>query len=141
TKLRQSSAQRSGAPVITWHPAPIPYGPMPQSEFNATATINGQPATGTFVYTFADMAEPITVGQIYPVGRYRVQVTFTPTGSTNQYSQEASLRIIPATPVVTWQTPVPIYTSTSLGSAQLDATATGVTGAALAGTFVYNPAA
>ena len=131
----------NAAPVISWQPGPIAYGPMPAAELNATATINGAAATGTFVYTFAGTSTPITVGQIYPAGAYKVQVTFTPTGTTLQYTLETSLQINPATPVVTWPTPAAIYTSTPLGSTQLNATATGVTGAALPGTFVYNPAA
>ena len=129
------------APVITWQPAPIPYGPMPAAELNATATVDGSPAKGTFVYTFAGTSTPIAVGQIYPVGAYKVQVTFTPAGFTNQYSLITSLQINPAMPLLKWPTPAPIYTSTPLSSTQLDATATGVTGAALPGTFVYNPAA
>ena len=42
---------------------------------------------------------------------------------------------------MTWATPAPIFTSTPLSATQLDATATGVTGAALPGAFVYKPAA
>lgn len=135
--------QISNPPVVTlsWQPAPLTYGPLPASELNATATINGSPATGTFVYTFTTGGATINVGQIYPAGIYGVQVTFTPTGSTSHYTLGTSLQITQATPVLTWPTPAPIYTSTPLGSAQLDATATGVTGAALPGTFVYNPAA
>ena len=129
------------APVITWQPAPLTYGPMPAAELNATATIDGSPATGTFVYTFADTGTPIVVGQIYPAGAYKVQATFTPAGFTIQYSLITSLQINPAKPVLTWPAPAPIYTSTPLSSTQLDATASGVTGAALPGTFVYNPAA
>jgi hypothetical protein len=129
------------APVVSWQPAPLPYGPMPAAELNATATISGAPATGTFIYTFAGTSTPISVGQIYPVGSYKVQVTFTPAGTTLQYPLITQLQINPATPKLTWATPAPIYTSAPLSSTQLDATATGVTGAALPGTFVYNPAA
>jgi 23S rRNA A1618 N6-methylase RlmF len=133
--------QINSAPVISWQPGPIAYGPMPAGVLNGTATINGAPATGTFVYTFAGTSTPITVGQIYPAGSYHVQVTFTPTGTTLQYPLMTTLQINPATPVILWPTPAAIYTSTPLGSTQLNATATGVTGAALPGTFVYNPAA
>jgi hypothetical protein len=133
--------QINPAPIITWQPAPLTYGPMPAAELDATATINGAPATGTFVYTFSGTGAPITVGQIYPVSVYKVQVTFTPTGSTSQYTLATSLQVTQATPVLTWPTPAPIFTSTPLSTTQLNATATGVTGAALPGTFVYNPAA
>ena len=135
--------QISLPPVVTinWQPAPLTYGPLPQSELNAVATINGAPATGTFVYTFNATGATVNVGQIYPVGVYSVQVVFTPTGSTRQYTDQTALQIQRATPVLTWPTPAPIYTSTPLSATQLDATATGVTGAALPGTFVYAPAA
>ena len=127
--------------TLTWQPAPLTYSPMPQSELNATATINGTPASGTFVYTFVTSAATINVGQVYPVGSYQVQVTFTPAGSTIPYTLKTTLQVNRATPVLTWPTPAPIYTSTPLSSTQLNATAMGVTGAALPGTFVYNPAA
>lgn len=135
--------QISNPPVVTlsWQPAPLTYGPVPASELNAVATVNGSPATGTFLYTFTAGGATINVGQIYPVGSYGVQVTFTPAGSVSQYTLGTSLQITQATPVLTWATPAPIYTSTPLGGAQLNATAAGVTGAALPGTFVYNPAA
>jgi hypothetical protein len=127
--------------TLAWQPAPLTYGPIPQSELNATATINGTPAAGTFVYTFVASAATINPGQIYPAGTYPVQVTFTPAGSTIPYTLKTTLQVNQATPVLTWSTPAPIYTSTPLSATQLNATATGVTGAALPGTFVYNPAA
>ena len=127
--------------TLSWQPAPLTYGPMPQSELNATATINGSPGTGTFVYTFIATGATINVGQVYPVGVYQVQVVFTPTGSTNQYTLQTALQINQATPVLNWPTPAAIDTSTPLSATQLDATATGATGAALPGTFVYSPSA
>jgi hypothetical protein len=136
-----SKAFQIAPPVITWQPAPFPYGPLPVSVLNATATLFGSPATGTFLYTFVSGGAAITAGQIYPAGTYPVQVAFTPTGTTTPYSLAATLQINPATPVLTWPTPAPIFTSTALSATQLDATAKGVAGAALPGAFVYNPAA
>jgi hypothetical protein len=132
------------APVVVtlqWSPAPVAYGPLPASELNATATVDGAPGTGTFVYTFLPSGAPLTAGQIYPVATYKVQVAFTPTGSTTTYTLQTGLQITQATPVVTWPTPAAIYTSTPLSGTQLDATATGVTGSALPGAFVYTPPA
>jgi Bacterial Ig-like domain (group 3) len=136
-----STSFQIAQPVITWQPAPFPYGPLPVSVLNATATLFGSPATGTFVYTFVSGGATITAGQIYPAGTYPVQVAFTPSGTTTPYTLGATLQINPATPVLTWATPAPIFTSTALSATQLDATAKGVTGAALPGAFVYNPAA
>jgi hypothetical protein len=127
--------------TLSWQPAPLTYGPMPQSELNAVATVNGAPGVGTYVYTFTATGATINVGQIYPVGTYQVQVAFTPSGSTATYTLGTAFQISQATPVLTWPAPAPIYTSTPLGSTQLDATATGVNGAALPGSFVYSPAA
>jgi hypothetical protein len=53
---------------------------------------------------------------------------------------EGTLTILPASPAIHW-TPGPITVGTRLGSAQLNATATGVGGASLTGTFRYTPAA
>ncbi len=136
-----STSFQIAPPVITWQPAPFPYGPLPVSVLNATATLFGSPATGTFVYTFVSGGATITAGQIYPAGTYPVQVAFTPTGTTTPYAQPATLQINRATPVLTWATPAPIFTSTALSATQLDATAKGVASSALPGAFVYNPVA
>jgi len=138
-----TSATFQITPVVKlqWTPAPATYGPLPASELNATATVNGAAGTGTFVYTFVSSGATINVGQIYPVSSYSVQVAFTPTSSSMTYTLQTTLQITQAAPVLGWATPAAIYTSTALSAAQLDATATGVTGAALPGTFVYTPAA
>jgi predicted outer membrane repeat protein len=136
-----SSSFQIAAPVITWQPAAFVYGPLPASTLNATATVFGSPATGTFAYTFLAGGAVINAGQIYPAGSYPVQVAFTPTGSATAFTLPATLVIHQATPVLTWATPAPIFTSTALSATQLDATAAGIGGAVLPGTFVYKPAA
>ncbi|HEV8177046.1 MAG TPA: PxKF domain-containing protein, partial [Gemmatimonadales bacterium] len=45
-----------------------------------------------------------------------------------------------AVPVINWTSPAPITAGTPLGTTQLNATATGVGGASLEGSFVYLPA-
>jgi hypothetical protein len=50
------------------------------------------------------------------------------------------LTITPATPVISW-TPEPITAGTPLGPAQLNATAIGVSGSAVAGSYRYDPVA
>src|SRR3954469_6963527 len=52
-----------------------------------------------------------------------------------------TLTISPATPTIAWPVPNPIKPGTKLGAAQLNATAHGVEGSSLAGSFVYTPAA
>ena len=73
-------------------------GPMPQSELNATATVNGAPGNGTFVYTFTQTGATINVGQVYPVANYAVQVAFTPAGSTTAYTLSTTMQVTHATP-------------------------------------------
>jgi hypothetical protein len=52
-----------------------------------------------------------------------------------------TLIITPALPSIIWPAPAPMKIGTPLGAAQLNASATGVGGTPLAGTFVYAPAA
>jgi hypothetical protein len=52
-----------------------------------------------------------------------------------------TLTILPATPTINWPAPTTIKPGTKLGSAELNATATGVGGISLTGSFVYTPPA
>jgi hypothetical protein len=52
-----------------------------------------------------------------------------------------SFTINPASPLIHWAAPAPISVGTPLGAAQLNATATGLGGVALVGTFFYDPPA
>ena len=53
----------------------------------------------------------------------------------------ATINVVQATPTITWANPADITYGTALGGTQLDATATGIDGTSLAGTFAYTPAA
>ena len=114
-------------PPITWAPpVSIPYGTaLTATQLDASST-----AAGSFVYSPA-------AGALLSVGSHMLSVTFSPT-DTNDYSSATAsvvLKVIKATPVITWQTPAPITFGTALSGTQLDATSP------LAGTFVYSPAA
>ncbi len=66
-------------PVITWtNPADIIDGtPLSATQLDATATFNGSPLPGTFVYSPA-------VGTVLPVGQHQsLGVTFSPTDNTD----------------------------------------------------------
>jgi MBG domain-containing protein len=52
-----------------------------------------------------------------------------------------TLTIEPAAPVIRWESPAPMLVGTPLSSTQLNASATGVNGAALNGRFDYTPVA
>jgi len=110
---------------ITWNnPANITYGTaLSGTQNNATANVSG-----TFVYN------PVN-GTVLGAGTRTLNVTFTPTDSTNYSSSTASvtLNIVKATPVITWNNPANITNGTALSGTQLNANAN------IAGSFVYNP--
>jgi len=126
-------------PVITWAtPAAVTYGTaLSATQLNATAaTSGGVNVPGTFVYSPA-------AGAVLNAGTQTLTVTFTPADSVNYTTatKTVSLTVNRATPLVSWTPAVGSITyGTALGAQQLNATATGAGGAALAGNFVYTPA-
>jgi hypothetical protein len=76
---------------------------------------------------------------------YAVTADFVPTDTVNYNSlpglAAGNFVIDRATPTINWSTPSDIVYGTALSSAQLNATATGVGGASVSGTFVYTPVA
>ena len=117
-------------PTITWPtPASIPYGTaLSSAQLDATAS-----TAGTFVYA------PVA-GTVLTAGSHTLNVTFTPTDSTDYTTATASVMLVvsQATPTIVWPTPAPIAAGTALSNTQLDATATS-NGASVAGTFTYAP--
>ena len=128
------------APTLTWTPAvaSISYGtPLGAQQLNAVATgLNGATVAGTFTYAPA-------AGAVLGVGTQTLTVTFT--SSDPLYlnaSGTATVTVTAATPTLTWMpTVASIVYGTPLGVQELDATATGAGGAAIAGTLTYAPAA
>ncbi len=113
-------------PLITWTtPAPIVYGTaLSAAQLNATASV-----PGTFTYTPA-------AGTVLTGGSHVLTVLFQPTSSNYApVSATVTITVTPATPLVTWATPAPIYYGTALSSTQLNATAS------VPGTFAYTPPA
>lgn len=126
-------------PTISWTPAvaTIPYGTsLGSQQLDATVSApGGTTVAGTFTYTPA-------AGTVLPAGMQTIAVAFTP--SSPEYATvygAATITVTQATPLLTWPTPASIPYGTPLSAAQLNATATGVSGSALAGTFTYTPAA
>jgi hypothetical protein len=103
------------------------------------ATITSSPAGlpgVSVVYTQAGfpVSSPVNAG-VY-------QVVATLDNATYEAAPASgTLTILPATPVVNWASPADITFGTPLGNAQLNATATGVGGSGISGSFVYLPAA
>ncbi len=122
------------AAAVTWLPSPstIPFGTaLSAAQLDATANV-----PGTFAYTPA-------LGTVLTAGTQTLSVLFTPSDGVNYKSVGASVSITvaQAMPGLVWPQPADIAAGTSLSATQLDATATGVDGAALPGSFTYTPAA
>jgi hypothetical protein len=121
-------------PLITWTgpKTPMTFGQaLGPAQLNATATVNGTPIAGSFVYLPA-------AGTVPPTGAsYLLTVTFAPSDTTdyNSVTAQESITVNPATPTLTWFTPADIIDGTALTATQLDATAN------VPGIFAYAPAA
>jgi hypothetical protein len=104
---------------------------------HAVITTNPQGLSGVIVtYTLAGSP----VSQPVNAGVYQVLATL----DHPNYEAPATpgtLTIHPAVPLINWTSPAAITAGTPLGATQLNATATGVGGAGLTGSFVYLPAA
>jgi sugar lactone lactonase YvrE len=115
------------APAITWAtPAAITYG----TALGAAQLDAGSTAAGTLLYS------PVA-GTVLSAGQQTLQVTFTPTNTTDYTTAKASvtLTVNKATPRITWATPKAITYGTALSATQLDASSS------VAGSFTYSPAA
>ena len=114
-------------PHITWPtPSPITYGvALGSAELDASSGV-----AGTFAYTPAK-------GTILGAGMQTLSTTFTPTDTTDYTTttDSVTLTVNQRVPHITWPTPAAITYPTPLSGKQLDATS------AVAGTFVYTPAA
>ena len=103
----------------------------------ASVTTNPAGLSGVTVsYTKGGFA----IAQPVDAGTYQAVATLS--NATYEAPPAAGTFIIAqATPVITWADPASIAAGTALSSTQLNASATGVGGSALGGTFVYLPAA
>jgi MBG domain len=132
------AAPASGTLVIAKASATITVGT--EFEYNGTArqaTITTDPA-GLNGVTVTYTQNGVTIVPIN-AGTYQVLARLE---NPNFQAADARgiLTILQAAPTIRW-TPGPITLGTRLGATQLNATATGIGGASLTGTFRYNPAA
>lgn len=102
--------------------ANVTTSPAGLSTVSVTYTLNGSAVT-----------QPVNAGV------YQVLATLD---NPNYQAAPAggTLTILPAVPVIEWASPAAITAGTPLSSTQLNATASGVGGISLTGTFVYLPA-
>jgi hypothetical protein len=103
--------------------ASVTTNPAGLSGLSVSYSLNGSPVT-----------PPIINAGVYSVSATLSNPNYQAPAATG------TLTINQAVPVIHW-TPANISTGTPLGPSQLNATATGVGGAALSGTFAYTPAA
>ncbi len=116
----------------------VTYGSSPIS-LSATATSN-------LPVTFSVVSGPGTINgsQLSITGAGTIVIAANQAGNTN-YSAASQVTqtvvVNKATPTLAWAKPAAIAYGTALSATQLDATATGVGGTTLAGTFTYSPTA
>ena len=122
-------------PAISWSPASIAYGTTLSGVLNASATNGSTAVPGSYAYS--NGATAVTAATVLTAGSYTLQVTFTPTDTTDYSTATATtaLTVSQIVPAITWLAPASITAGTALSSVQLDATSS------VPGTFVYNPAA
>ncbi|HVA51251.1 MAG TPA: FG-GAP-like repeat-containing protein, partial [Pirellulales bacterium] len=118
-------AVNQATPTINWPtPAAITYGTaLSGTQLDATASV-----AGSFTYSPA-------AGTVLSAGQQPLDVTFTPTDSTDYTTATGSvmLAVNQATPTINWPTPAAITYGTALSGTQLGATAS------VAGSFTYSP--
>ncbi|MGC1360944.1 MAG: hypothetical protein WA826_07200, partial [Silvibacterium sp.] len=122
-------------PAISWSPASVGYGTTLSGVLNASATNASTAVPGAYAYT--NGAAAVTAATVLPAGTYTLQVTFTPTDTTDYSTATATtaLTVTQIVPVITWPAPAAIADGTALSSVQLNATSS------VPGAFVYSPAA
>ncbi len=122
-------------PAITWaDPAPITYGTTLASALDATST-----TAGSFAYTATlagGSAVTVTSATVLTAGSYTLDATLTP-NDYNTASASVPLTVNKATPALTLPAEATVTYPAPLSATQLDATALGVDGKTLAGSFTY----
>jgi hypothetical protein len=128
--------------------APLPprtYGDAPFA-FSARGGASTSPVTfalGTSSVGCAVAGATLTVTGATPEGRSCVVVARQSGDANYEAAPDVvqAFTIAKATPRVQWTAPATVAYGTALGSAELNASATGVGGSVLAGSFAYSPAA
>jgi hypothetical protein len=137
TEPQEVRAARQSVTISWATPADIIYGTaLGATQLNASASAGGQAVAGSFTYTPA-------AGTVLNAGSAQtLRADFTPSDPDSYDSGTAtvSLTVQRRAPTLGWSAPASIPVG-PLASSVLNATATGVGGAAVAGTFTYTPAA
>ncbi|HEX2218771.1 MAG TPA: PxKF domain-containing protein [Gemmatimonadales bacterium] len=123
--------------TVTWtEPQDITYGTtLGAAQLNAAAMSGGQSVPGSFSYAPGP-------GTLLAAGENQtLTATFTPSDPDKYESATATVQIdvLPAAPALAWSVPATTLVG-PLDGALLAASARGVDGASVAGTFTYSPA-
>jgi hypothetical protein len=132
-------------------PVSLTFNPNPQSVgLSASVTSSVDVEGGTVAFTITGItgsatSQAVTGGSATATftvpggtqaGSYAIQAAYSGTpGFTSSSDASATLKILPAAPIITWNNPADITQGTALGATQLNATAN------VPGTFAYTPAA
>ncbi|AFL86736.1 hypothetical protein Terro_0387 [Terriglobus roseus DSM 18391] len=129
------SAQTASS--ITFNVPPHTFG---DADFNVSAASN---SPGTFTYQL--ISGPATISgttvHLTGAGNVTLRASQAASGSYSATTKTATTTVARATPIIRWPAPAAVAYATPLGAAQLNATATGIGGAALPGSFTYTPPA
>jgi hypothetical protein len=120
---------------FTGAPSSASYG----SSFTVTATSNA-PITPLITTSSQCSANGDVITITAASGACTMTATWNGNGNYKLATATQSTVLTQATPTVTWNTPAPISYGTALSATQLNATATGVNGGSITGTFKYTPA-
>lgn len=123
---------KAPATITLTDPAPVYDGSAKQAGVSTSpAGLTG--VSLTYALDGSPVASPVNAGS------YQVQGTLA-NDNHEAPSVSGTLTIGQATPAIQWASPASITVGTPLGATQLNATATGIGGAGLTGSFVYTPA-
>lgn len=135
----------AATPSLTWsNPSPIEYGtPLSALQLGAVSGVEGH-----FEYFYktkdgSDSYQSIEVGDELEIGTYTLKAVFAPTSPNYESGtfKTVTLEVTKATPTITWSNPNGIVYGTELSGTQLNANVTGINGATITGTTVYEPTA
>jgi hypothetical protein len=126
-----------GNQTINWNnPAGIIYGTLlGAAQLNAVVIGSGPSAIGAVSYSPAN-GIMLNAGNGQPL-----TVNVAGTSNYNPSTKTVSIDVAKAAQIINWSNPAPIVLGTPLGSTQLNATVTGVSGGSPAGALTYTPGA
>jgi hypothetical protein len=119
--------------------------PLPDMTFGADDfAVAASSSSGLPVAFIADGSCTIADALVHLTGAGSCVITARQGGNSSYLPAEDVARtflIHPAEPILQWSAPAPIYLGDPLGASQLNASATGIDGTHLEGTFTYTPSA